>query len=105
MRKLLFLLSLSLSMIPGSSSSDDFVPKDIARSMALGCSVSGITDSPPYAEVQVFAKLTKDSPTWDYRPVVARYTVEQGGAVKAIDECVKWWQEVKKKFVDAKGAK
>jgi hypothetical protein len=100
MRSLLSLLLLMTALaLPAASDEDDFIPKDILHSVALGCSVGGYDHSTiPYSEAQVFVKWNKDSKGWDFEPIIARYTLEQGGVFKAIDDCREWLEKVKKKM-------
>jgi hypothetical protein len=102
------LLSLMILSIPDEAS-DDFVPKDISKAVAAGCGVFGVTDSPPYAEAQVFVKFKNDSKGWDYKPVISMRGVDQGGVLKAIDDCRDWLEAVKHKIqatkVDGKESK
>ena len=71
------------------------------HAVAFGCMVSGIAGPPPFAEVQVFVKWSADKPGWDYRPIVARYPAEQGGAPRAAQECADWNKRVGKQLKEA----
>ena len=88
------------AVAPGSTSpeDDEFIPKDIIKAVAVGCSVRGYTDADPYAETMVFVKWTTETPKWDFKPVMSRYTLSQGGVIRAIDDCTEWFQKVKKKI-------
>src|SRR5437899_9725881 len=88
-------LLLMTAAAPGSTSlEDDFVPKDIKTAVAAGCLVSGVNDSPPYAEAQVFVKFKNDTKTWDFKPVISR----RGDVYKAIDDCREWFGRVKERI-------
>jgi hypothetical protein len=77
---------------------EDFIPKDIGNAVEIGCTVSGIADGDTYAETQVFVKANKDSKVWDYKPIISRRTKENGGVYKAIDDCIKWYEDSKKQI-------
>src|SRR6267142_2405661 len=83
------LLSLMLLAIPEGE--NEFIPAHINQAVAVGCMVSGIGDSPPYAETQVFVRMDKSSKTWDFRPVMSR----RGDVFKAIEDCREWLEGVK----------
>lgn len=99
MLKLTLLLSLMLLDIPPTA--DDFVPKDIIHAVAFGCSVGGYDDPQPYAETQVFVKWTKEGKKWDFSPIMSRRSPEQGGALKAADDCIEWLGKVKQRLQKA----
>lgn len=99
------LLAASLTSPPKA---DDFIPKDAANAVASGCMVSGVDekDGHPYAEVQVFVKWSREgSKGWDFKPVMSRYTAEQGGVFKAFDDCIEWQRKMKATLEKAMASK
>jgi hypothetical protein len=90
-------LMLSLMLLAIPSETEDFVPKDVTHAVAMGCMISGVKDAPPFAESQVFVSW---SPTghWDYRPIISRHELTNGGVYSAIDDCIEWLGKVKKKI-------
>jgi hypothetical protein len=92
---------LCLTLLDTAPTDNGFVPKDVAKSYALGCVVAGDAGPPPFAETQVFVKMTKDNPNWDYRPKMSRRDIAGGGVPKAIDDCIEWYQAARKKIVEA----
>src|SRR5882724_11775023 len=95
------IMLLSLMLLDTQPIDNEFVPKDVAKAYALGCVVAGDEGPPPFAETQVFVKLTKDKLNWDFRPKMSRRDMKQGGVLKAIDDCIEWYQEVRNKIVEA----
>jgi len=98
--KYLFML-LSLMLLDTAPTNEDFVPSNIGKAVAFACVVAGDKGPPPYAEVQVFVKWDVTNSNWDYKPKVARYTVEQGGVFKAGEECREWYAKVMAKLREA----
>jgi hypothetical protein len=101
---LLKMLLLSLMLLAIPEANNDFVPSDIAKSVALGCMISGVGDLTPFVESQVFVKFSKDTKGWDFKPVMSRRETIDGGSLKAIDDCVDWYKAVKENIKAAKKA-
>jgi hypothetical protein len=99
------MLLLSLTLLDTQPTNDDFVPKDMDHAVAIGCEVSGDAGPPPFAEVQVFVKYGLLAKGWDFKPVLSRRDVSQGGILKAIDDCTEWYSKVKKKIQATKDTK
>ena len=96
MRTLLIATLLGMVNLTDPPPTDDFIPKDIIHAVAIGCSVGGYNEPPvPYAEAQVFVKWTPDAKKWDFNPVMSRRPLDQGGVLKAIDDCADWFRAVK----------
>ena len=94
-------LLLSLMLMDTVPTGEDFVPSNIGQAVAFACVVAGDKGPPPFAEVQVFVKWDVTNSNWDYKPKVARYTVEQGGVFKAGEECREWYERVMAKLQEA----
>jgi hypothetical protein len=95
---ILKMLMLSMILLSIPNETEDFVPKDVAHAVAMGCMISGVKDAPPFAESQVFVSWNKSGHAWDFKPIVGRHDISNGGVYSAIDDCIEWLGKVKKKI-------
>lgn len=97
MRTLLLLLLVLSDSLP----TEDFIPKDIDKSVMVGCFVDGADGRT--AEAVVVVQYIPGKGPMDYRAVIARRSVETGGTLRAIEDCQEWYRGVKRKFTKGEG--
>lgn len=79
---------------------DDFTPPNLDKAVFMACMVSGVQDAPPYAEAQVLVRYG-NTRVGEWKPILSRRTLQEGGVPRAIEDCREWLDMVKHKIEKA----